>query len=37
MWPDWKVIVITLAVVAIIFMLGYFIFKRLEPRFAEEI
>ena len=37
MWPTWKIVVVTLAMVAVIFMLGYYIFKKLEPRFAEEI
>ena len=35
--PSLKVILVCLAVVFFIFFFGYFIFKKLEPRFAEEI
>lgn len=35
--PTLKVIIVCLAVTFIIFFVGYFIFKKLEPRFAEEI
>ena len=35
--PTLKVILFALAVTFFIFFLGYFIFKKLEPKFAEEI
>ena len=36
-FPSLKVILVCLATVFFIFFFGYFIFKKLEPRFAEEI
>jgi lipopolysaccharide transport system permease protein len=37
LWPNWFMIVTNVGVILFIFFLGYFLFKRLEPRFAEEI
>lgn len=36
-FPSLKVILVCIGVTFSIFILGYYIFKRLEPRFAEEI
>ena len=35
--PSWEIIVICLAITFGVFFLGYFVFKRIEPRFAEEV
>jgi ABC-2 type transport system permease protein len=35
--PSWEIIVICLVIAFGIFFLGYFVFKRIEPRFAEEV
>ena len=36
-WPNYNIITFNIVLILLIFFLGYFIFKRLEPRFAEEI
>jgi len=36
-WPSYNIVIFNIVVILLIFFLGYFIFKRLEPRFAEEI
>jgi lipopolysaccharide transport system permease protein len=35
--PDYRIILICLAVTFGVFFLGYFVFKKIEPRFAEEV
>ncbi len=35
--PSLKIILICLAITFGIFFLGYFVFKKIEPRFAEEV
>jgi lipopolysaccharide transport system permease protein len=35
--PDYRIILICLGVTFGIFFLGYFVFKKIEPRFAEEV
>ncbi|MCX6383648.1 MAG: ABC transporter permease, partial [Actinobacteria bacterium] len=37
LWPNWFMIVTNAGLILIIFFIGYFVFKKLEPRFAEEI
>jgi len=36
-WPSLKIILICLGITFGFFFLGYFVFKKLEPRFAEEV
>ena len=36
-WPDFKIILICLTVTFLFFFVGYFAFKKLELRFAEEV
>ncbi len=35
--PDYRLILICLAITFGVFFLGYFVFKKIEPRFAEEV
>jgi lipopolysaccharide transport system permease protein len=35
--PDYRIILICLGITFGIFFLGYFVFKKIEPRFAEEV
>lgn len=36
-WPSLEIILICLGITFGIFFLGYFVFKKIEPRFAEEV
>jgi len=36
-WPSLEIILICLGITFLFFFMGYFIFKRLEPKFAEEV
>ncbi len=36
-WPSWEIILIGLGITFGFFFLGYYVFKRIEPRFAEEV
>jgi len=37
LWPNWFMVVTNIGLILLIFFIGYFVFKKLEPRFAEEI
>jgi ABC-type polysaccharide/polyol phosphate export permease len=36
-WPPLEIILICLGITFLFFFLGYFVFKKLEPKFAEEV
>jgi lipopolysaccharide transport system permease protein len=36
-WPPLEIILICLGITFLFFFMGYFVFKRLEPKFAEEV
>ncbi|MCL5073840.1 MAG: ABC transporter permease, partial [Actinobacteria bacterium] len=37
LWPNWLMVTTNIGLILLIFFTGYFIFKKLEPKFAEEI